>query len=43
MDYAIEGWALEKSFAKKRSLKELFATPFKPPGRVHALRGSICT
>jgi ABC-2 type transport system ATP-binding protein len=39
MDYAIEGWALEKSFAKKRSLKELFTAPFKSPERVHALRG----
>ena len=39
MDYAIEGWQLEKSFAKKRSLKELLTEPFKPPERVRALRG----
>jgi ABC-2 type transport system ATP-binding protein len=39
MDYAIEGWELEKSFAKKRSLKELFTDPFKTPERVRALRG----
>ena len=39
MDYAIEGVELEKSFAKKRSLKELFTKPFGTPGRVHALRG----
>jgi len=39
MDYAIEGFQLEKSFAKKRSIKDLFTRPFESPGRVHALRG----
>jgi len=39
MEYAIEGFELEKSFAKKRSLKELFTKPFEQPGRVRALRG----
>ena len=39
MDYAIEGFHLEKSFARKRSLKELFTKPFSPPERVRALRG----
>jgi ABC-2 type transport system ATP-binding protein len=39
MDYAIEGFQLEKSFAKKRSLKELFTNPFGSPGFVRALRG----
>jgi ABC-2 type transport system ATP-binding protein len=39
MDYAIEGFKLEKSFAKKRSLKQLLTEPFKPAERVHALRG----
>jgi ABC-2 type transport system ATP-binding protein len=39
MDYAIEGFQLEKSFAKKRSLKQLLTTPFQPAERVHALRG----
>jgi ABC-2 type transport system ATP-binding protein len=39
MDYAIEGFQIEKSFSKKRSLKELFTRPFSPAGRVNALRG----
>jgi ABC-2 type transport system ATP-binding protein len=39
MDYAIEGFQIEKSFSKKRSLKELVTRPFTPPGRVDALRG----
>jgi ABC-2 type transport system ATP-binding protein len=39
MDYAIEGFQLEKSFAKKRSVKDLFTKPFAPPGQVRALRG----
>ncbi len=39
MDYAIEGFQLEKSFAKKRSLKDLVTKPFQDPGRVQALRG----
>ncbi len=39
MEYAIEGWDLEKSFAKKRSFKDLFTNPFGPAGRTHALRG----
>lgn len=39
MDYAIEGFQLEKSFAKKRSIKDLVASPFKPAPRVRALDG----
>jgi ABC-2 type transport system ATP-binding protein len=39
MDYAIEGFQLEKSFAKKRSLRQLVTRPFDDPGRVEALRG----
>ncbi len=39
MDYAIEGFELEKSFAKKRSLTELIRKPFAVPERVRALRG----
>jgi len=39
MDYAIEGFQLEKSFSKKRSIKDLFTKPFAPPGSVRALRG----
>jgi len=39
MDYAIEGFQLEKSFAKKRSLKDLFTKPFEKPERTRALRG----
>jgi len=39
MDYAIEGVELEKSFAKKRSLTELFTKPFGTGERIHALRG----
>ncbi len=39
MDYAIEGFQLEKSFAKKRSVKDLLTKPFASPGQVHALRG----
>ncbi len=39
MDYAIEGFQLEKWFSKKRSLKDLILHPFVPAGRVEALRG----
>ena len=39
MDYAIEGFQLEKSFSKKRSFKDLLTKPFESPGRVEALRG----
>jgi len=39
VDYAIEGFQLAKSFAKKRSLKELVTRPFARPERVEALRG----
>src|SRR6185436_615434 len=39
MDFAIEGFELHKSFAKKRSLAELFTRPFGAPGRTDALRG----
>jgi len=39
MDYAIEGFELEKSFAKKRPLTELLTKPFAAPERVRALRG----
>ena len=39
MEYAIEGFRLEKSFAKKRSLKEIVTKPFVPAERIEALRG----
>jgi ABC-2 type transport system ATP-binding protein len=39
VDYAIEGFQLEKSFAKKRSIKELIASPFGVADRVRALGG----
>lgn len=39
MDYTIEAFEIEKSFAKKRSLTELITRPFAAPERVHALRG----
>jgi ABC-2 type transport system ATP-binding protein len=39
MDYAIEGFDLHKSFAKKRSFRELVTKPFGAPGRTEALRG----
>jgi ABC-type multidrug transport system ATPase subunit len=39
MDYAIEGFQIEKSFAKKRSLTDLLTKPFASPGRIDALRG----
>ena len=39
MEYAIEGFQLAKSFAKKRSLRELVTRPFAVPERVEALRG----
>lgn len=39
MDYAIEGFQLEKSFAKRRSLRELVTHPFRPGEPVHALSG----
>ena len=39
MEYAIEGFELEKSFAKKRSFRELITKPFAAPERVRALRG----
>ena len=39
MEYAIEGFRLEKSFAKKRSLKEIVTMPFVPAERIEALRG----
>ena len=39
MDYAIEGFQLEKSFAKKRSIKDLVASPLTSPPRVRALDG----
>jgi ABC-2 type transport system ATP-binding protein len=39
VDYAIEGSGLEKSFAKKRTLRELLAHPFQTPARVRALGG----
>jgi ABC-2 type transport system ATP-binding protein len=39
VDYAIEGFQLEKSFAKKRSIRDLMATPLKPAARVRALDG----
>jgi ABC-2 type transport system ATP-binding protein len=39
VEYAIEGFRLEKSFAKKRSLKEIVTKPFVPAERIEALRG----
>ncbi len=39
MDYAIEGYQIEKSFSKKRSVKDLLTRPFTPPGKVRALLG----
>jgi len=39
VDYAIEGFQLEKSFAKKRSLGEMVRRPFGESERVEALRG----
>ena len=39
MDYAIEGFQLAKSFAKKRSPRDLLTRPFARPERVEALRG----
>jgi ABC-2 type transport system ATP-binding protein len=39
MDYAIEAFQIEKSFAKKRSVKELLTRPFAKVERVRALRG----
>jgi ABC-2 type transport system ATP-binding protein len=39
VDYAIEGFQLEKSFAKKRSIKDLVASPLTSPPRVRALDG----
>jgi hypothetical protein len=44
MEYSIEGFQLEKSFTKKRTLRELFTKPFAEPGQVRALRVvSTCT
>jgi len=39
VEYAIEGFRLEKSFAKKRSLKEIVTKPFVPAEPIEALRG----
>ena len=39
VDYAIEGFQLEKSFAKKRSLGEVIRQPFRAGERVAALKG----
>ena len=39
MEYAVEGFELEKSFAKRRTLKDLVTKPFANPGRTQALRG----
>jgi len=39
VDYAIEAFQLAKSFAKKRSLRDLVTRPTKAPERVEALRG----
>jgi ABC-2 type transport system ATP-binding protein len=39
VDYAIEGFQLAKSFAKKRSPRDLLTRPFARPDRVEALRG----
>jgi len=39
MGFAIEGHGLAKSFAKKRSIRELVVHPFRRAEPVHALRG----
>jgi len=39
VDYAIEGFGLEKSFAKKRSIGEVFRHPFRSEERVRAIAG----
>jgi ABC-2 type transport system ATP-binding protein len=39
VEYAIEANGLEKSFVKKRSLRELVTRPFRRAERVRALRG----
>ncbi len=39
MEYAIEGFQLEKFFVKKRSLRELATKPFGKAERIEALRG----
>lgn len=39
MDYTIETFQLEKSFVKKRSIKELVTRPFGRAERIEALRG----
>ena len=39
MDYAIEGFQLEKSFVKKRSAREILTKPFAAAEKIAALRG----
>lgn len=39
MDYAVETFQIEKSFVKKRSVKELLTRPFRRAERIQALRG----
>jgi ABC-2 type transport system ATP-binding protein len=39
VDYAVEAFQLEKSFARKRLVGELLRHPFRRAERVHALRG----
>ena len=39
MDYAIEGFQVEKSFSKKRPIGEVLRHPFRRAERVKALRG----
>ncbi len=39
VDYAIEVFQLEKTFVKKRSVRDLLTHPFRRAERIHALRG----
>ena len=39
MEYAIEGFQIEKSFVVKRPLRRMVTAPFSAPERVHALKG----
>ncbi|MDX1388337.1 MAG: ABC transporter ATP-binding protein [Acidobacteriota bacterium] len=39
MEYAVESFQLEKSFVKKRSVRDLLTRPFRRAERIHAVRG----
>ena len=39
VEYEVEGFRLEKTFIKKRSVKELVTRPFRRAERIRALRG----